>query len=173
MPGDREISFAAVFKKHLRDVYGYVAFRLAPQMEDVQDITQEVFVAAFKAWDGFCGETTPLQWLRVIARRKLADYFKQRQGHVSIENMPSPVQVRIDGAALERAEALSAALRSLPQECATLLEEKYLDGCSVREMAQRHGKSEKAIESALARARALVRQNLSNPRKTRDTCHES
>ena len=53
---------------------------------------------------------------------------------------------------------LSVVMRSVPPECAELLEEKYLDGLSVRDMARRHGKTEKAIESALTRARAMVRE---------------
>lgn len=57
----------------------------------------------------------------------------------------------------ERARRVSLALRELSEEAATLLEEKYVEGRSLRELAARRGSSEKAAESALARARAAFR----------------
>jgi DNA-directed RNA polymerase specialized sigma24 family protein len=46
----------------------------------------------------------------------------------------------------------------LPQDYANLLEEKYLDGLSVRQIAQRRGVGEKSVESALSRAREAFRE---------------
>ncbi|HUU59406.1 MAG TPA: sigma-70 family RNA polymerase sigma factor [Phycisphaerae bacterium] len=158
MAGTYGTSFEAVFREHLTAIYGYVAFRLAPRTDDAQDITQDVFVAGLKAWGEVRGETTPLQWLRAIARRKVANYFQHRRVNASLEAITPSREAGADGGALERAEMLSAVMRSIPPDCAELLEEKYLDGLSVREMARRRGKTEKAIESALTRARAMVRE---------------
>ena len=158
MAGEPGQSFEAVFQKHFKDVYGYVAFRLAPQVDDAQDLTQDVFLAGHEAWGKFRGETTPLQWLRAIARRKVADYYDRKRPSVSIEAAGDLTDVRADDGAVERAELLAAVMRSIPPECAELLEEKYLDGLSVRQMALRHGKTEKSIESALTRARVMVRE---------------
>ena len=47
MTGEYRTSFEVVFREHFSDIYGYVAFRLAPQAADAQDITQDVFVAGF------------------------------------------------------------------------------------------------------------------------------
>jgi DNA-directed RNA polymerase specialized sigma24 family protein len=56
-----------------------------------------------------------------------------------------------------RALQVSRLLRTLPDGYAELLEEKYLEGFSVRDMAARRGQSEKAVESAHGRARETFR----------------
>lgn len=173
MAGKYGTSYGAIFEEHFSGIYGYVAFRLTPQVQDAQDLTQDVFVAGLKSWDKFRGETTPLQWLRAIARRKVADYFKQRRTRVQSEAIPHSTEVRGDGDAMERAEMLSAMMRSIPSEYADLLEEKYMDGLSVREMAQRRGKTEKAIESALSRARAMLKEKYLRFHARQETSHES
>ena len=40
MAGNDVSAFEAVFQKHFADIYGYVAFRLAPRIEDARDLTQ-------------------------------------------------------------------------------------------------------------------------------------
>jgi RNA polymerase sigma-70 factor, ECF subfamily len=160
MPGQSGIGFEVIFNKHFADIYGYVAFRLAPDTHAAQDLTQDVFVAGFKAWSTFRGESTPLQWLRAIARRMIADHFKQQRACASMEAIPVQPGNAGDSTAQEQAEMLSAVLRAIAPEDAELLEEKYLEGLSVHEMAGRHGKTEKAIESALSRTRALVRAKI-------------
>ncbi|MBN1943377.1 MAG: sigma-70 family RNA polymerase sigma factor [Phycisphaerae bacterium] len=150
--------FNAVFETHFADIYGYLAFRLAPRIEDARDLTQDVFVAGLKGWKTFRGESTPLQWLRAIARRKVADYFQRNSESISVEAILPSCQAGPDSPAVERTERLAVVMRSITAESRELLEEKYIDGISVREMARRRGKTEKAIESALGRARAAVRE---------------
>ena len=158
MAREPDTGFELVFRRHFRDIYGYVAFRLAPQIDDAQDLTQDIFLAGLESWDSFRGETTPLQWLRAIARRKVADFFAHKRTDVSIESLLSSITAPVDGDPRRQAEMLAAAMRLIPPESADLLEQKYLDGLSIREIASRRGKTEKAVESALTRARALFRE---------------
>ncbi|MGA2256078.1 MAG: sigma factor-like helix-turn-helix DNA-binding protein, partial [Thermoguttaceae bacterium] len=53
---------------------------------------------------------------------------------------------------------LAQVMRSLPPEYVELLEEKYLDGLAVRQMANKRSQTEKSIESALSRARDMLRR---------------
>ncbi len=141
------------------DVYSYVAFRVAPDAEAASDITQEVFLAALKALPDFQGEGSPLAWLRAIARHKVGDYFRARK---ALPDPPADSQlgVVVGGWSKHQQEALlvSQVLRRLPANYAELLEEKYLDEASVREIARRRNMSEKAVESALSRARDAFRK---------------
>src|SRR5579871_2351849 len=63
-------------ERFLRDVYHYVARRV-PQQE-AEDITAEVFPAAFEALPRFRGDGGPRAWLLGIARRKVADALRRR-----------------------------------------------------------------------------------------------
>ena len=52
---------------------------------------------------------------------------------------------------------ISQVMQALPEAYAELLQEKYLDGATVRAMAESREQSEEAVESALARSREAFR----------------
>ena len=156
-----------VFNRYFEQVYAYVAYRVAPDWEAAQDITQEVFSGAFQSHQSSPPNGSVLFWLRGIARHKVADHFRGQTERVSqrVPSSPAPVSDRPDTSPAEaeidraaRAMLVSLALRGLPTNYAELLEEKYMEGSPVRQIASRRGASEKAIESALTRARAAFRQ---------------
>ena len=67
---------------------------------------------------------------------------------------------------LERSAVVRALLLALPPERRQMLTDKYVDGLSVKRIAAKTGKSPKAVESALARAReqfrSLFRKHFAN-----------
>ena len=152
----------SAFDRHFGDVYGYVAYRLAPDPEAAQEVTQEVFLAALESWSSYRGDSSLLSWLRAIARHKVADHFRlkaQRTGQTEpcdLAAVPAPGL----GEPLDRVVLLAQVMRSLPTESVELLEEKYLEGLSIRQMAHARGRSEKSVESALARAREMLKDRL-------------
>jgi RNA polymerase sigma-70 factor (ECF subfamily) len=64
-------SIHALFTRHFDDVYRMVAHLLGPgaAAADVEDVTQQVFVAAHKALPRYRGEGRPTTWLYGIATR--------------------------------------------------------------------------------------------------------
>jgi RNA polymerase sigma factor (sigma-70 family) len=151
---------------HVDSVYAYVRHRLAPRLERVDDVVQDVFVAALASLHGFRG-TSPLRaWLLGIARHKVEDFYRQRLREPEALAEPGeptepadeglPIEERIDRArAAEKAQRI---LRMLPESYGVALLWRYWDNRSVREMAEATGKTEKAIERLLARARARFRE---------------
>ena len=57
----------------------------------------------------------------------------------------------------EQTLLLAHVMRLLPPDYVGLLEEKYLEGLSVRQMAEKRGRTDKSVESALSRARDMLR----------------
>jgi len=166
----KQADFSNVFDRHFEQVYGYVAYRLAPDAEASADITQETFLAACKGWKSYRGDGTALGWLRAIARRKIADHFRARP--------PAREQLPADAAAspsrspdptTERATLVARIMRSLSNGQAELLEDKYLEGLSVKQMARRRGASEQSIASALFRARRAFRQRFDEVQPNKET----
>ena len=159
MPEEKPESLEAIFDRHFDDVYGYVAYRLAPDLEAARDVTQEVFLAALQGWISYRGDGAVVSWLRGIARRKVADWLRLRGGRDCQADPEALSQLAQAGeiAPPQRTLLLAQVMRMLPPEYVELLEEKYLDGLSVRQMAGKHARTEKAIESALSRARQMLR----------------
>jgi RNA polymerase sigma-70 factor, ECF subfamily len=155
-------SMEEVFDRHFDDVYGYVAYRLAPDREAAQDVTQEVFLAAIECWASYRGEGSLLSWLRGIACRKVADRLRlryQQQRQADPIELAQLATASYESAS-ERASFLAQAMATLPSDYVELLEEKYLDRLTVRQMGEKHARTDKAIESALSRAREMLRQKL-------------
>ena len=162
------------FGRHFDDVYGYVAYRLAPNLHAAQEVTQDVFLAAMEGWDSYRGDGQVLSWLRAIARHKLANYFRQQSQRICPTSLDAQAEALASPAAAmtDRAMLLSQSMRSLPPEYVELLEEKYLEGLSVRQMAQRRTRTEKAVESALSRARELLRNTFLQLAEREEHSHE-
>src|ERR1051326_1867303 len=63
--------------RYLEEVFRYVLQRV-PRQEEAEDITAEVFAAAFEGLSRFRGQCSPYLWLLGIARRKIALALRQR-----------------------------------------------------------------------------------------------
>lgn len=68
----RELTFEGVYDRHFHDVARWVR-ALGGRTPDVDDLTQEVFVVAFRRLSEFDGQNVA-GWLYQITRRKMRDY---------------------------------------------------------------------------------------------------
>jgi RNA polymerase sigma-70 factor, ECF subfamily len=154
------------------DMYSYISRRLL-RREDAEDVTAEVFAAAFQALPKFKGQCEPRLWLLGIARRKVADAMRIKRRRP--ETLASE-QVMDGDASAKVAEAF-AGDPTLPENAAQRAEEArvlrgiierlkpawrdaltlhYADGLTVEEVAIVMRRSPGAINSLLQRARAAV-----------------
>lgn len=157
---------AAEFVSRYADpVYAYVCRRLAPRTDLVEDVVQDVFLAALEKLDTFAGESTVVGWLLGIARHKVEDVYRARLREP--EPVADPELVHAHPAAPRLDEVIDAAraeektrdiLDRLPAAYTAALRWRYWERRSIKEMAAQTGKSEKAMERLLARARAHFRR---------------
>jgi len=147
-------------------IYSYLCSRLAPNIEHAEDLVQEVFLAAWKGLPSFRGGSTLGGWLLGIARHKVQDYHRLRLREPdpldedfaeSEEAMLLPEQERAVDEQQMRERTLRV-LAGLPEQYRLVLQWRYWEKCRVLEMAARTGKTEKAIERLLARARDQFRR---------------
>jgi RNA polymerase sigma-70 factor (ECF subfamily) len=145
-------------------VYAYVRHRLAPRAGLVEDLVQDVFLAALSGLGSFRGESGLRSWLLGIARHKVESYYRERlrdPDPLDID-MPEPavdpplLDETLDRRRLE--ERAQRILTELPEPYALALLWRYWEGRSAREMADATGRTEKAVERLLARARARFRE---------------
>ncbi len=143
------------FRRHYRDVYGFVRRRSATSAE-AEDITADVFVAAVAGLDRFEPGATPvLAWLYTVARRRLVDEARRRDRAPVVPVEPVPVEYGSDVAA-----GLRRAIESLPESQRTVVLLKLIHGWSFREIADRQGCSEAACKMRLSRALDRLREEL-------------
>ena len=156
-----------LFDQHFDEVYAYIAFRVAPDMDAARDLSQDVFTAAMENLGSLRDSNAARSWLLQIAKNKVADHFRRRakRNHLSLSTVLDTyermVAERTDQqvrARQERALLVSMIMRQLPQKQIDMLEDKYIRDLSVESMATLHNTTPKAIESALSRAREAFRQ---------------
>jgi RNA polymerase sigma factor (sigma-70 family) len=139
----------------------YVHFRLAPQVDRAEDVVQDVFVAACENLGAYRGSSSFESWLMGIARNKVRDYYRARsrepqaleevEAGLKAENPRPEFDDHLDKESARR--KTWEVLNQLPGKYRSALIWRYWDNCSVKTMAMRSGKTEKAMERMLARAR--------------------
>jgi RNA polymerase sigma-70 factor, ECF subfamily len=142
----------------IRRVYAYVAFRIGDG-PDAEDVTSEVFVRALRyrtTYDPKLG--SPIAWLTGIARRCISDRPRPTAALFSAPEEPA-VAASIEVDVIDRIE-LSLAVRRLDQRSQHLLALRYGADLSIREIGRVLQLRPNAVEVALHRARARVRQEL-------------
>ena len=151
---------------HSDAVYAFVRHRMAPRVERVDDVVQEVFLAALAGLAGFRSQSSLRSWLLGIARHKIEDYYRQLLRDPAVfddtldrdhpaDDRPS-IEDRIDRA--RAAERTKRILSTLPERYRVVLLWRYWENRSVREIAQMTAKTDKSIERLLARAKARFRE---------------
>jgi len=149
------------------DLYGFIVRLVRLDRSVADDIVQDVWLESLNRIGQFDADRCELRgWLFEIARKKMAGYWRKRASTPLCDELnpetvsdslllPTEIMDLIDRAALVRAALLAIS----PDRC-SVLTAKYQDGRSVADIAANEGKSVKAVESLLSRARDELRQLL-------------
>jgi RNA polymerase sigma-70 factor (ECF subfamily) len=154
---------SAFFDEAYPAVFRFVASLTGAPAADVDDLVQEALLEAWRGRASFRGESSFLTWVLGIARRRALARRRStaRAEDVlrALRNLDAPIP-----ADLLREEELIArvrgALEAIEAGYAETLALRYLEGRSVRAIAEALGESEKAVESRLHRAREALRERL-------------
>jgi RNA polymerase sigma-70 factor (ECF subfamily) len=133
-------------------LYSFLHYSL-PTPEDAEDALSEVFVSALRGIDGFDGKSKFSTWLFSIAHHKVADYYRRNR---VTEELTEDLEHNPSHDYLD----LRDALKAMPDHLRQALLLRYREGYGVDEIAKIMGRSYKATESLLSRARTILKQSL-------------
>lgn len=160
--GDRE-AMRTVYERFRRRVFTLV-WRIAGEQE-AEELTQEVFLKAFRAVDRFRGEAQLGTWLYRLAANAALSHVtrskaRSRAPESLLEVMPAPSSpLLVDGDPQIR-RRIEAALGELPPGYRAVLVLHDIEGLQHDEIAQvlgcRIGTSKSQLHKARARMRALL-----------------
>lgn len=156
--------FWALYDEALPKIYGYLVRRTNRTV--AEDLTQEVFTTAARTLAAGDAAPITMAWLFTVARSRLFDHLRtearaERKRALAWINRPVTPNDLEDALAQRRlGQATEAALASLPEAQRAALVLHHLDDLSVADVAARLGKSVRATESLLARARNTFRAAL-------------
>jgi RNA polymerase sigma-70 factor (ECF subfamily) len=151
--GDGE-AFAELYQRFARMVHGVVLTRIA--RTEVDDVVQDVFMAAFQRLAELREPAAFGGWLAAIARHRAADHGRRLV----------PVHPVVDVAAPSRsheqaeARAILEAIRSLPEAYSETLVLRLVEGMTGAEIAERTGLTPGSVRVNLHRGMKLLREKL-------------
>jgi RNA polymerase sigma-70 factor, ECF subfamily len=135
--GDRP-AFEALVRRHQRGLWRPVRRYLRTDA-DASDVTQQAFVRAYRALDGFRGDASVRSWLYRIGINLALNLVRDRARARPAELDPEAITVGAVGAsgllAAEQAAALREAIATLPPKQKMVLELRVYDELSFREVA--------------------------------------
>jgi RNA polymerase sigma-70 factor (ECF subfamily) len=144
-----------------------LCYRLLGWREDVEDVVQEVFLAAFRALPEFRGESSGSTWLTRIAVNKCRSHMRKRVAllrlftGVRTSRRPGIGQPADRGLLDdERFERVRHAVRKLPPKYREVIVLHYLEEMSAGEIADVLGRTRNAVEVRLNRARGQLKEDL-------------
>ena len=130
----------------------------------VEDISQDVFITAYKTLSKYKGKGKFSSWLISIAHNKSIDYIRKHYSQKrNLENYQIEVEEHLTGLedlqsfSIERIKLLKDCLSKLPQESKQLIIERYMNSETVINLAQRLESTENAISSKLFRLRKKLK----------------
>lgn len=147
-------AFAHLYRAHLRMVHGVLLARV-PRTE-VDDLAQDVFVAAWCKLQSLREPSAFPGWLASIARNRATDYLRQRP----VEPMELPEHLAAPAADHLAARAALDAIRSLPDAYRETLVLRLVEGMTGPEIAVRTGLTEGSVRVNLHRGMKLLRARL-------------
>src|SRR5688572_9102214 len=184
-PSDRELvdrllrgdprAFEQFFNDYYPKLYRFVKRRIPQDAAAAEDIAQGTLCRALEGLRGYRGEAALFTWLCTLCRREMSARWDENRAWSAapplVEDDPA-IRAALESLIVQtdplRAadreqvrESILAALDYLPAPYGDILEWKYLRDMSMDEIAQRLGRSPKAVESLLTRAREAFRETFS------------
>ena len=154
-------AWAAMYERHVGDVFGlFITFSVVTETPRKTCARK----SGFSPLSGSTGSTSVAGCFEIGcwgSRHRVLHHHRRTAllAAAPITDEPSlcasPLDLLVQG---ERAHVVRAALLCLDGDQRRVLQDKYAEGLSVAEIAHRTGRSAKAVESLLSRARARLRE---------------
>lgn len=148
-------AFTALYELHIDRVLRHVWYQV-PDRTDAEDITQDVFVKAWKSIHRYRWTGAPFAaWLFTIARNAVNDYYRSKKNTRSLDDIEEP---RSDDSPAAKAESVFAgeevrrAVTRLKGDQQAVIIMRFVDGLSYEEISRATGKAEGAVRVIQHRA---------------------
>ncbi|MFM7218342.1 MAG: RNA polymerase sigma factor [Bacteroidota bacterium] len=137
----RNAAFARLVRKYQERIYWHVR-RIVVDHDDANDVTQNVFVKAWKALSGFRGESSFYTWLYRIATNECLSFLRERKRRalISLEDVEYQLADKLASDPLYSGDriqlALQQAVMKLPPQQRLVFTMKYFENKKYEEIAE-------------------------------------
>jgi RNA polymerase sigma-70 factor (ECF subfamily) len=150
--GDEQ-AFGEFYRLYAPMVHSIVLARTA--YDEVQDITQEVFLSAYKNINTLRDRNAAGPWLAMIARNQVAEFYRRAKPSEELSE-----DLRDDKHSQMEANEVLAAIKVLSDTYRETLVMRLVEGMTGPEIAERTGMSHESVRVNLYRGMKLLREKL-------------
>lgn len=154
--GDRE-AFGTLYERYARMIHGVLLARVPPA--EVDDLMQQVFLAALRQLDQLRDPQAFAGWLAMIARHIATDYHRQARPTVPLAD-----EMKCQPAPSPEAFAVLDTLKALPECYRETLLLRLVEGMTGPEIAAQTGLTPDSVRVNLHRGMKLLRERLEGKR---------
>lgn len=159
--------FIEVYQEWHDVIFRYIRSHVN-QYEAAQDLTQNVFTAAWKHWGDYDSASGSMRaWLYCIARNLLKNYYRDKKSIISLEELhlsgllePTGDDFQNAVYLMESRSALNRALKGLPERSRQVVVLKYFSEKSNQEIADLLGLSNGNVRVILTRSLQKIYESL-------------
>jgi RNA polymerase sigma-70 factor (ECF subfamily) len=164
--GDRA-AFGRLYDRYARMVHGILLARVPPR--EVDDLLQEVFLAALRQLHALRDVSRFGAWLSTITRNRANDHYRKSGPEAAVTEEVSENQAEAratDHASQQEAAMILATIRTLPEAYREPLILRLVEGMTGPEIAARTGLKHGSVRVNLCRGMQLLREKLEEKTKS-------
>lgn len=159
--GDEQ-AFAILYQRYVEKVYNRVRY-VTPET-DVEDVTQEIFIAVLRSLPSFRGEAQFSTWLRTLTNNKVAENYRKRSRkketmQVDLEHAERSSD-HSSASSLENRITVRHALNNLPELYREVILLRFAEEMQFSEIALCLNKNLEATKSLYRRAISALKELL-------------
>jgi RNA polymerase sigma-70 factor, ECF subfamily len=144
-PGPQTYDIKEVIEANSQAIYR-LCYRLAGNVEDAKDLTQEVFIRAYRGLDDFKGQSEIKTWLYRIAINLGSSWRKKESiSSISLDEIPEPPAPESQDSPAVR--AVKKAVQELPYKQRMVFVMHQYEGFKHEEIAKITGRSEGSVKA--------------------------
>ena len=152
--------FGELYENNFERVYAYIARRVGNR-EEAQDLTAEVFHQALANFARYEWRGLPFAaWLLRIASNAIADSWKSKAREQGNPSSDEPLSHDIDTEDVEQRAKLFRLVTTLPDDQRRVIEMRFAQEKSIREIAKELGRTGGAIKQLQFRGLETLRGQL-------------
>lgn len=169
------VSPEVAFEQHRERLLSVIYLRMGPDLRarmDPEDVLQDVAIEAIHSWHTLADPHNAGAWLVTLARRRVARILRDQVGVAARDprrekemKTDLPVADRRSGPVTaadrkDRLELLGRAMERLSDDYREVILLTKIEGLPAREVGERMGRSENAVNLLLSRAAKRLREEL-------------
>lgn len=159
--------FIIFYRAYVTRIYKFVFYRVGGNKELAQDLTQDIFIKAFQAFERYDPAISESSWIYTIARNHLINQHAKQKAQIGLEEIEDESFASHDDrerfTSRHDEQALLARLNDLPPDESRLIRMKYLEGWSFEDLEHVFQKTSGALRVQAGRILTKLKRLLKNP----------